>query len=92
MYKLTFLLFFPCIASAALPPAWQGVAELKAILNAPELPEYLESGDVIQGVLREENGWRIETNHRSITIEVIPKDQKMPGPKSFELKFKKQFS
>lgn len=88
-YKLLLLLFFPAIASAILPPAWQGVAELKAILEAPELPQFLDSAEIVEGISKVEKGWMIKTSRSQIFVEVLLKPQKMPGPEKFELQFKK---
>lgn len=74
---------------AILPPAWEGVREIKAILDDSELANYLESGDAIQAIEKTETGWAIQTNHSKIDVEVTVLPQDMPGPQKFDLKFSK---
>lgn len=73
--------------SAALPPLWQNVAELKAILEDKELGATLQSGDAIESIEKTENGWVIKTNHRTAKIEVKVEPAKMPGPAKFTLQW-----
>lgn len=75
--------------SALLPPAWEGVAELKAILNEKELANYLDSGDILQEVSKTEEGWLITTNRSYIAVRIIPLPQMQPGPEKFKLEFKR---
>ena len=61
--KKLFCAYF-CISTscfAILPPAWEGVRELKAILDDKQLSQYLESGDVIEKIEHLESGWQIMT-------------------------------
>jgi hypothetical protein len=74
---------------ALLPPAWQDVAEVKAILNAPDLSNYLESGDAVESIAKTDAGWEITTNHSKVKVEIVRKPQNMPGPEKFTLKFYK---
>ena len=75
--------------SAALPPAWQHVAEVKAILNDPQLKYLLTSGDLIQEIKKSEDGWTIITNHHELHARVVYKQQSMPGPAKFIIEFDK---
>ena len=75
---------------AALPPAWQGVKELEAILQDQALSRHLDSGDYIEGINRTETGWAITTNHGHVKIDVTPLPQDMPGPIKFKLDFTSQ--
>lgn len=83
-------LFVTSSAFAVLPPAWQGIKELQAILQNRELSQHLDSGDYIEGINRSEQGWVLTTNHSLIEIEVKPLQQDVPGPERFELKFTSQ--
>lgn len=74
---------------ALLPPVWQGVAEIRAILNDPQLNSELNSGDILESITREENGWLITTSKSKVRVQVIPQPQNMPGPEKFKLKYEK---
>lgn len=71
-----------------LPPAWQDVAELKAILEDRHIDEYLQSGDVILQIAKSDHGWTIVTNHSKFYADVVPLPQKMIGPEKFEIRFR----
>lgn len=75
--------------SAALPPLWQNVAELKSILSDKKLGDYLDSGEAIIVIKKTEKGWLFVTNHHELPVHVIYKDAKMPGPAEFDIKFGK---
>ena len=75
----------PC--QALLPPVWQGIAEVKAIINDPRLRDYLNSGEVLEGITRKDTGWVIHTNQSQVKVEVVPLPQSMPGPEKFDLRF-----
>lgn len=83
--------FFSFIAvqtvSAALPPLWQSVNEIKAILDDPELGVKLASGEMILKIKRSEEGWSIVTSRHYLAVRVIPQPQTMPGPAKFKLEF-----
>ncbi len=74
-------------ASAALPPLWQSVAELKAILEDKKLGETLQSGEFITEIHHVESSWLIITNYNKLQIQVIYNEAKMPGPAQFSLEF-----
>ena len=80
-------------AHAALPPLWQDVAELKAILNDERFSKdsRLQSGDSIEDIKKIEGGWMIYTNKQQVPIRVIYGDQTMPGPAKFTIEFGKTF-
>lgn len=84
-----FFLLLSSPALAVLPPAWEGVRELKAILDDEQLPHYLDSGERIEAIRKTEGGWAIETNRSKIEVELIPLPQSLPGPQQFQLHFKR---
>lgn len=86
-----FLLAWICTMTceAALPPAWEGVRELRAILEDKQLSQYLNSGDVIESLHHEGNMWIIQTNHSQIEVEVIHEPRSQPGPGTITLHFQK---
>lgn len=87
MTKLFFFLLVSTSLHALLPPAWEGVREIKAILDDENLSHYLNSGDLILSIERQEEGWVIKTNHSSIKVKVQKLPQSMPGPEKFELHY-----
>ena len=88
MRLFLFIAFLFCVkAEALLPPVWQGVAEVKAILNDPQLSQHLDSGEVLESITKTDTGWEILTNRSRLRIDVIPQPQKMPGPEQFTLKY-----
>jgi hypothetical protein len=82
------LTLFQCHAFAALPPLWQGVQELKVILADKRLGNYLDAGDVITAIKKNEKGWIIITNKKRVTAEVSYESSSKPGPVQFSVKFK----
>jgi hypothetical protein len=89
------LLFFVALAatttvSALLPPVWQDVAELKAILNDSRLNQLLDSGESLQGIEKQPTGWLIRTDKSIVFATVHPEKQTMPGPEKFSIEFTKR--
>lgn len=83
------LVFCSQPAFALLPPLFESIAQIKAILDAPELKIELQSGDVIESISRNESGWEIQTNKRELQIEVVSLPLKQPGPGQYEIHFQK---
>lgn len=83
-------IFATTTLSALLPPVWQDVAEIKAILNDTRLNQYLESGESLQTIEKQPTGWLLRTNESIIFVEVHPEKQSMPGPEKFSIEFKKR--
>lgn len=92
MKKLVVAALCLCVLplTAVLPPVWQNVAELKAILTDPALNQELDSAELIQSINRIENGWEIRTNKQTVIAEITPQPQSMPGPERFKVTFKKR--
>lgn len=74
-------------AEAILPPVWQGVAEVRAILDSSELNQHLNSGDILESIIKNDDGWTIQTNRNSIHVKVVPEPQNMPGKEKFHIEF-----
>lgn len=72
---------------AILPPLYQGIRELQAILSAPEIGQKLESGDVIEKIIRTDTGFKIVTNKREVVIHIEYSHNQKIGPADFMLKF-----
>lgn len=84
--------FFICIASASglfavLPPLAQSSKEIKAILNDSQLYKDLGSGQVIQEIVRTEDGYVVRTQDYKLDVDVEYQPQSRPGPAQFTLHF-----
>lgn len=82
------LISFPCLA--ILPPFWEGVAELKMIMNDERLKDYFSSGELIESITKMPNGYLIVTNRSKVLAEIRYFPQNYPGPAKFEVKFHTQ--
>lgn len=76
-------------AFAVLPPLWQGVNEIKAILEDQHLSNALPSGDVILKIIKIHDGYMIITNKRKAFIKVNYEPNQQPGPAKFKIEFGK---
>jgi hypothetical protein len=72
---------------AVLPPLWQGVREIEAILSDKHFGKELDSGESILEIKKTENGYLIITNRREHPVHIIYKPQSRPGPAQFEIEF-----
>lgn len=74
--------------SAALPPLYQEINEIKAILDDEKLSHYLSSGDLILSINRVEKGYVILTNHdQKLVAEVVYDQNRKIGPAQFQIVF-----
>lgn len=73
--------------SAALPPLFQGMREIKAIFDDPDTLKYLDSGDVITDIKKTETGYLITTNKKEVLVEIVYESSSVPGPVKFHLRF-----
>lgn len=74
------LILLSGVGEAALPPAWEAVREIKAILDDNQLNHYLDSGEIVNKIERTEEGWAIQTNRSRISITVKTLPQSVPAP------------
>lgn len=76
-------------AYALLPPLWESVAQIKAVLSDEHLKDYLESGEVIESIDRSDEGYTIKTNHSELKAIIQAVPQTMPGPAKYKVHFVK---
>lgn len=88
MRILALALAISIYGEAVLPPLWQDAAEITALFNHSALGDYLPSGEPIEKIVKQKEGWRVETTRHAVDVTVIPLPQSMPGPKKFDLQFK----
>ncbi|MGM0439619.1 MAG: hypothetical protein ACQEP8_00710 [Chlamydiota bacterium] len=73
---------------AVLPPLYQGIDEVKAILDSSQIENYIGSHEVLENIINTKGGYLIVTSHSNIFVEVIYKDMgEMAGPSQFDLEF-----
>lgn len=73
--------------SAALPPFYESLVELSAILKDQRLAEKLSSGEPILDIKKNEKGYLITTNQNQVQVNIVYQKQDMPGPAKFNLEF-----
>jgi len=72
----------------ALPPSYQRLREIQAILNDPRLIEALGSSDPIERIEKNLQGYRIFTEHYELQVLVyVIHDDNRCGPGHIELEF-----
>lgn len=74
-------------AEGLLPPLYENIKEIQAILGSPEIGERLQSGEVINKIERTSNGFAIQTNMHQLDVEVVYQKEGRIGPASFKLVF-----
>lgn len=70
-----------------LPPFWESVAQIKAILESHDLNNFFDSGEVIEFITQDEDGYLIVTNKSTVKAIIKTKPQSMPGPAIYEVNF-----
>lgn len=81
------------MAEALLPPLYEGVREIKAIIENEEFDQKLTSGEVVETIQKNETGYEILSNKHRLQVDVKYKvnDRSGPehnvGPAQFELYF-----
>lgn len=90
---ITFVTSLFCMSalSAALPPLYQDLREIQAILEDPRLTKALTDDQAIVSISRisdnATNGYDIMTNKCSLHVDVVYVPTKLMGPAKFELNF-----
>lgn len=93
MKKFTFLSaicmlsFLPL--SAVLPPIYTSRDQIMGMLSDPALYTKVQSGEYIESIVRNDEGFIITTNQSIVRVVVKAKKQSMPGPAFFEYTFSK---
>jgi hypothetical protein len=81
---------FQTVLFSALPPLFQNIAEIKAILIDKRLGQLLESGESIEEIKKVDDGYLIITNQHKLLAKVIYKPISRPGPAQFDIDFETQ--
>ncbi len=74
-------------AEAALPPLYQTSSEIKAIMEDIQLGQKLQSGESIEKIEKNDQGYLITTNKSQLQVKVTYQPAQQPGPVSYQLHF-----
>lgn len=75
-------------AFGLLPPLFQSVREIEAIVSSEDLKVKIPPSQPIHALTKVEKGYILETQDYQMAIDVVYKQQATPGPMQFELIFK----
>lgn len=91
MKKLIFFFLLPLSLQAVLPPLWQGTKEIKAILSDEQFGTIFDSGEILEEIRKESNGYVVIGSKHSAKVEVVylPNEAGRVGPATFKLIFHK---
>lgn len=72
-----------------LPPLSQSTRELRELINDPRLYENLGGSEIIQKIIRTENGYLVVTQNYEMAVDVHyqRREERRIGPAQFELEF-----
>ena len=87
--KIFSLIFFAATGFAALPPLYQSTREIQALLTDSQLGENLGSGEMIEKIIRIEDGYLVITPKYKMIVNVHyqANAKNFVGPAKFELEF-----
>jgi hypothetical protein len=83
-------LALPGIANAALPPYWDRIEQIEAILQSPALSEALHRAPIkslsLEGT-RDDGAliWQLESDTCTLTLHLVPIPPAQPGPTRYKL-------
>ncbi|NGX54676.1 MAG: hypothetical protein KR126chlam2_00291 [Chlamydiae bacterium] len=93
MKRLTCIIALLALATqsafALLSPLDQNLKELKAIIDSPELKQYIKTSEVIEYICHQECLYMISTNEQEMFVEVEYQPTDRLGPIPFNLIFHK---
>ncbi len=73
--------------SAALPPYYQGVCEMQAVLSDTRLSELLGSSERVLSLAKSEDGYIVMTKSRLLLVDIMYLSGHGIGPAHFDLRF-----
>jgi hypothetical protein len=79
------LLLLTAQAQAALPPYWQRMHEIQAILDDSEVARKLDEAPVDRIERTAEDRYRIQAGTCTLDIRIIGESRSDPGPRKFHL-------
>lgn len=72
---------------ALLPPLYQTSSEIKAMMENKQLGQKLQSGEVIEKIEKNDQGYEITTNKNRLQVNVTYENQSYPAPAQHNLSF-----
>lgn len=72
---------------AALPPLYQTSSEIRNIMSDEELDQKLKSGEEIEKIEKNAQGYEITTNKNKLQVKVIYEPLEHPGPAKYKIIF-----
>lgn len=72
---------------AALPPLYETLKEFKTLIEDPRLEHSFTSGDAIEKIERNEDGFTITSNKRTVHVKIAYEPAMRPGPAKYKLIF-----
>ncbi|MDP1836763.1 MAG: hypothetical protein Q8K75_12670 [Chlamydiales bacterium] len=78
---------FSSNAFALLPPLYNSAEQIKGMLESSKLGQVLESGELIESIVRTDHGYEIITNKHRVNVTVTAAKQMMPGPAKYQYSF-----
>ena len=86
-FIILLLFVFAVKANALLPPLYQSLKEIDAIISNEQLKEELGSAEAVLEIKRVKDGYLVLTRQYMLKVEVIYIPRKIIGPAKFELRF-----
>ena len=90
MRKIIFsilLLLFSSTTYAVLPPLYQSLREIDAIISDERVQNFFTSGERIEEISKNDDGYVIISNKRKVQVNVLYIPTQNIGPVKFELQF-----
>jgi hypothetical protein len=80
-------LLFTAAAGAALPPYWQRVVEIQAILDDGDVGRKLDKAPIDRIERTAEDLYQVQAGPCTLDIRIIGESRSDPGPREFHLQF-----
>lgn len=84
IFILCSLILSPCFALAALPPFYQSVNEIKALLELPEVGETIGSHRRVEEIKRTSAGYLLTAGECQLEVKITYLPIPVPGPAKFK--------
>ena len=87
-FALAVLLFLSTqTAYGVLPPLWHSVAEIKKLIESPELGQYIPQDEAIKKIERIDKAYMVYTNASQMKVDIQYIRTDKVGPAQFTLTF-----
>ncbi len=86
IYTISAVLFLST-SFAVLPPLYQGLREIDAIISDDQIRDYFSSGETILEISKNENGYALISNKQKVQVDIEYLHTEVMGPSKFKLHF-----